>query len=174
MQLGKPKTAKIFINNFFKDFRLTLGKSHVIKKFDKCDFEPIRKHLNEQKLLRKAVTDAEKAAAKDGREQALYKYGYAIVDGHLEKVGNPNMEPPGAFQGRGEHPKMGKLKSRVLPEQVSLNLSESAAIPICSVPGHAWSDVRHDPRGQWLAKWIENINNQVGCLCPEIHLTLFA
>ena len=69
-------------------------------------------------------------------------------------------EPPGAFRGRGEHPKMGKLKQRVIPEQVSLNLSECAAIPCCSVPGHAWGDVRHDPRGQWLATWKENINNQ--------------
>lgn len=55
---------------------------------------------------------------------------------------------------------MGKLKSRVLPEQVSLNLSECAAIPCCPVPGHAWGDIRHDPRGQWLATWKENINNQ--------------
>jgi len=70
------------------------------------------------------------------------------------------MEPPGAFRGRGEHPKMGKLKQRVEPEQVSINLSECAAIPVVNVPGHAWSDVRHDPRGQWLATWKENINNQ--------------
>lgn len=55
---------------------------------------------------------------------------------------------------------MGKLKSRVLPEQVSLNVSECAPVPKCMVPGHAWKDVRHDPRGQWLATWKENINNQ--------------
>jgi DNA topoisomerase-1 len=55
---------------------------------------------------------------------------------------------------------MGKLKSRVLPEQVSLNLSECSAIPQCPLPGHAWGDVRHDPCGQWLATWKENINNQ--------------
>lgn len=55
---------------------------------------------------------------------------------------------------------MGKLKQRVLPEQVSLNLSECAPIPRCRMPGHAWGDVRHDPTGQWLATWKENINNQ--------------
>ena len=70
------------------------------------------------------------------------------------------MEPPGTFRGRGEHPKMGKLKARVSPEQVSLNCSECAAVPICPVPGHSWGDVRHDPRGQWLATWKENINGQ--------------
>lgn len=161
MHLGNPKTASIYIKNFFTDFKVLLGKGHIIKKFEKCDFEPIRRHLNEQRIIRKAVTDAERAAAKDDRNNALFQYGFAIVDGHLERVGNYNMEPPAAFKGRGEHPKMGKLKQRVSPEQVSLNLSEDAAIPACSVPGRAWGDIRHDPKGQWLATWKENINNQV-------------
>jgi DNA topoisomerase-1 len=160
MHLGNPKTAKIFIKNFFADFKSTLGRGHVIKDFKKCDFEPIRKHLEEQKIIRKAISDQERKANKDDRNKAMFKFGYAQVDGHIEKVGNYNMEPPGAFRGRGEHPKMGKLKSRVAPEQVSLNLSECAAVPRCNVPGHAWGDIRHDPRGQWLATWKENINNQ--------------
>jgi len=160
MHLGNPKTGKIFIKNFFADFKSTLGRGHVIKIFKKCDFEPIRKHLEEQKIIRKAISDHERKANKDDRNKAMFKFGYAHVDGHIEKVGNYNMEPPGAFRGRGEHPKMGKLKSRVAPEQVSLNLSECAAVPRCNVPGHAWEDVRHDPRGQWLATWKENINNQ--------------
>lgn len=160
MHLGNPKTGKIFIKNFFADFKSTLPKGHVIKSFDKCDFEPIRKYLDEQKIIRKAISDNEKKANKEDRNEVMYKFGYALVDGHIEKVGNFNMEPPGAFRGRGEHPKMGKLKSRVDPEQVSLNVSECAAVPKCPVPGHAWSDVRHDPRGQWLATWKENINNQ--------------
>jgi len=160
MHLGNPKTAKIFIKNFFDDFKKILGKGHVIKDFKKCDFEPIRQHLNEQKIIRKAITDEERKKNKEGRNQAMFKFGFAIVDGHLEKVGNYNMEPPGAFRGRGEHPKMGKLKQRVIPEQVSLNLSECSAVPRCSVVGHAWGDVRHDPTGQWLATWKENINNQ--------------
>jgi len=160
MNLGNPKTAKIFVKNFFADFKAILGKKHVIKEFEKCDFEPIRRYLEEQKMVKKAITDEERKANKETRDKAVFKYGYAIVDGHLERVGNFNMEPPGAFRGRGEHPKMGKLKQRVDPEQVSLNLSQCAPVPPCSVPGHAWGDVRHDPRGQWLATWKENINNQ--------------
>jgi len=160
MHLGNPKTGKIFIKNFFADFKSTLGRGHVIKDFKKCNFEPIRKHLDEQKIIRKAISDMERKANKDDRNKAMFKFGYAQVDGHVEKVGNYNMEPPGAFRGRGEHPKMGKLKSRVAPEQVSLNVSECAAVPRCNVPGHAWGDIRHDPRGQWLATWKENINGQ--------------
>ena len=70
------------------------------------------------------------------------------------------MEPPSAFRGRGEHPKAGKLKQRVAPEQVMINVSECAPIPRCSVPGHAWGELRHDPTVQWLCQWTENINNQ--------------
>mmetsp|Transcript_27555 Transcript_27555/g.55622 ORF Transcript_27555/g.55622 Transcript_27555/m.55622 type:complete len:661 (-) Transcript_27555:2163-4145(-) len=161
MHLGNPKTAPIFIKNFFTDFRAVLGKSHKIKDFKKCDFEPIRRHLNEQKIIRKAITDEERKLNKDSRNEIMFKFGYCIVDGHVEKVGNFNMEPPGAFRGRGEHPKMGKLKQRVAPEQVMINVSECAPMPKCNVPGHAWGQVSHNPTVQWLCQWKENINNQV-------------
>lgn len=161
MHLGNPKTAPIFIKNFFTDFKEILDKKHKIKKFEKCDFEPIRRHLNEQKMIRKAITDEEKKLNKAGRNETMFKFGFSLVDGHIEKVGNYNIEPPAAFRGRGEHPKMGKLKHRVDPEQVKLNLSECAPIPICDVPGHAWGELRHDPQVQWLCQWTENINNSV-------------
>jgi hypothetical protein len=91
MHLGNPKTGKIFIKNFFADFKAVLGRGHVVKDFKMCNFEPIRKHLNEQKIIRKAITDEERKVNKEDRNQAAYKYGFAIVDGHLEKVGNYNM-----------------------------------------------------------------------------------
>mmetsp|Transcript_7505 Transcript_7505/g.11163 ORF Transcript_7505/g.11163 Transcript_7505/m.11163 type:complete len:834 (-) Transcript_7505:54-2555(-) len=160
MHLGNKKTAPIFIKNFFNDFKAVLGRGHVIKDFKKCDFGPIRDHLNEQKMVKKAITDEERKQNKTLRQRTMFKYGFALVDGHLEKVGNYNMEPPGTFRGRGEHPKMGKLKQRVNPEQVKLNMSDGARVPFCPVPGHAWGEVSHDPKVQWLANWKENINNQ--------------
>lgn len=76
---------------------------------------------------------------------AQHKYSYAIVDNHLEKVGNYNVEPPGLFRGRGEHPKTGMLKPRVMPSEISLNCAEGVCVPRCSVPGYAWQSVQHDP-----------------------------
>lgn len=35
------------------------------------------------------------------------------------------MEPPGLFRGRGEHPKMGKVKKRVYPRDITINIGES-------------------------------------------------
>lgn len=50
-------------------------------------------------------------------------YGYATVDGRRERVGNFRMELPGLFRGRGDHPKAGMVKRRIVPEDVTLNLS---------------------------------------------------
>ena len=75
-------------------------------------------------------------------------------------MGNYNMEPPGLFRGRGEHPKTGKMKQRCFSESVSLNLSEDACVPIVSMPGHSWEAIRHDPSVTWLCSWNENVQNQ--------------
>ena len=75
-------------------------------------------------------------------------------------MGNFNMEPPGLFRGRGEHPRTGKLKVRCAAEQVSLNLSEDACVPRCTEKGHAWQNVQHDPSVTWLCAWNENVQNQ--------------
>jgi len=79
MHLGNPQTAPIFIQNFFADFRAVLGRGHVIQDFQKCDFGPIRRHLEEQKMIKKAITDEERKANKEDRNSTLYQYGFAIV-----------------------------------------------------------------------------------------------
>ncbi len=50
MHLGDPKTAPTFIKKIFKDFRAILAKKHVVQKFEKCDFEPIRKRKMSKSL----------------------------------------------------------------------------------------------------------------------------
>jgi hypothetical protein len=113
-----------------------------------------------QKQIKKAATDEEKLIKKAEKEQLVCKYGYALIDGRMEKMGNYNMEPPGLFRGRGEHPKTGKVKERCFAESVSINCSEDAPIPIASVPGHAWSRVQHDNTVTWLCGWNENVQQQ--------------
>ena len=85
-QLGNPKTRAKFQKNFFDDFKEVLGASHVVQKFELCDFSLIRSHLDLQKSLRKAATDEEKQAKKKLKDQITLKYGYAMIDGRLEKV----------------------------------------------------------------------------------------
>lgn len=92
MHLGHPKIAPIFIKNFMNDFRAILPKKHIISDYTKCDFGPIRRHLEEQRVIRKAITDGERQRNKDVKNASMFRYGYALVDGHLEKVGNYNSE----------------------------------------------------------------------------------
>ncbi|KAH9090050.1 hypothetical protein Ae201684P_014915 [Aphanomyces euteiches] len=156
-QLGNPKTAAMFTKNFFADFKASLGKNHVIKDIKKCDFEKIRTHLNTLRDERKERTKEEKAPEKAKKNEELFHHGFAIVDGHLEKVGNFRIEPPGLFRGRGEHPKTGTLKKAVMPEEVTINIGMEDRVPICTMPGHAWKEVIHRDTVSWLAYWNENV-----------------
>ena len=85
--------------------------------------------------MKKAATADEKSVVKLEKEGIQLKFGYALIDGRMEKMGNFNMEPPGLFRGRGEHPKTGMVKQRCYAESVSINVSEDACPPICTLPG---------------------------------------
>jgi DNA topoisomerase-1 len=103
----------IFRKNFFIDFLAVLRDSDPgcpIKEFDKCDFSPILQHLEAEKEKKKSLTKEDKAKLKEEKAKIEEEYGYALLDGRKEKVGNFRIEPPGLFRGRGEHPKAGSLK----------------------------------------------------------------
>ena len=85
-QLGNPKTRKVFQDNFFESFKSMLNSGHVIKKFDKCDFNRIREHLELQKNLRKAATNEEKSLKKADKDLEAQRQGFALIDGRIEKV----------------------------------------------------------------------------------------
>lgn len=45
-----------FLKNFWEGFKEVLGKNHVIKSLDKCDFTPIYDHLMAERDKKKAMT----------------------------------------------------------------------------------------------------------------------
>ncbi|KAJ2304035.1 DNA topoisomerase 1 [Coemansia sp. RSA 2706] len=154
---------KVFQKNFFEDFKDVanehMGK-HPFKEFKHCDFSRIRAHLDEQTAKRRGMSKAEKEALKQERQALEEKFEYCVLDGRREKVGNFRIEPPSLFRGRGAHPKTGKLKKRVQPEQVTINIGAGAKVPD-PPPGHRWGNVTHDNTVTWLAMWKENINNSI-------------
>ncbi|KAJ5245892.1 DNA topoisomerase 1 [Penicillium chermesinum] len=157
----------VFQKNFFMDFKDILkktggakdpqGNKVEIKEFDKCDFRPIFEYLQAQRDEKKALPAAEKKRLKAEKEAAEAPYQYCIWDGRKQKVGNFRVEPPSLFRGRGEHPKTGRVKTRVQPEQITINIGKEATVPP-PPPGHNWKEVKHDQEGTWLAMWQENIN----------------
>lgn len=106
------------------------------------------------------MTQAEKKVVKEEKEKKEEPFLYCFLDGRKEKVGNFRIEPPGLFRGRGEHPKTGMVKTRVQPEQVTINIGQAAKVPEPPA-GHKWCNVVHDPTVTWLATWKENINGNI-------------
>ncbi|CAN1340109.1 DNA topoisomerase 1 beta [Linum perenne] len=152
--MQKPK----FLENFWNDWRRVLGRNHVIQKLDDCDFTPIYDWHQGEKEKKKQMSTEEKKAVKEQKLKQEEKYMWAIVDGVKEKVGNFRVEPPGLFRGRGEHPKMGKLKRRIRPSDITINIGKDAPIPECPIAGESWKEVKHDKTVTWLAFWTDPIN----------------
>lgn len=152
--MNKPK----FKENFMADWRKILGKNHVIQSLEHCDFTPIYEWHQKEKEKKKQMTAEEKKALKEEKLKQEEKYMWAIVNGVKEKVGNFRVEPPGLFRGRGEHPKMGKLKKRIRPSDITINIGKDAPIPECPIPGESWKEIRHDNTVTWLAYWNDPIN----------------
>ncbi|KAF7446376.1 DNA topoisomerase 1 [Pyrenophora tritici-repentis] len=127
------------------------------KDAEECDFKPIFEWFDAERAKKKALSAAEKKALKAEKEAAEADYMYCLWDGRKQKVGNFRVEPPGLFRGRGEHPKTGRVKKRVMPEQITINIGENAKVPEPPA-GHRWKEIKHDHEGTWLAMWQENIN----------------
>lgn len=161
--LDHDYTSKdIFNKNFFKDWRKTMNEKEkeLITDLSLCNFKHMHEYFKEQSELRKQISKEEKQKIKEKNEEIMQKYGICIVDGHKQKIGNFRIEPPGLFRGRGEHPKMGKLKKRVQPEDIIINIGDKAKPP-SPPPGHKWKEVRHEHTVTWLASWTENIMGNV-------------
>ncbi len=157
----------VFQQNFFKGFQDILkktggakdksGEKVPIKEFSACDFKPVYEYYAEQREAKKALPAAEKKKLKAEKDAIEAPFMFCTWDGRKQKVGNFRIEPPGLFRGRGEHPKTGTIKTRVLPEQITINIGKEAKVPP-PPEGHKWKEIRHDKEGTWLAMWQENVN----------------
>ncbi|ROT37466.1 DNA topoisomerase [Sodiomyces alkalinus F11] len=156
-----------FQKNYFNDFkeiikehgpvRDTDGNVVEVKDFHKIDWEPLASYAEQQAAERRNKTKEEKKAIKEEKERREAPFQHCLWNGRKEKVGNFRVEPPSLFRGRGEHPKTGKIKKQVFPEDVTINIGKGVKIPEPPA-GHKWKAVVHDNKATWLASWQENIN----------------
>ena len=140
---------------------------HIISDFEKIDFRPIWKHLEEKREAKRERSKEEREEEKKERERLAEIYGVAIVDGVKERVGNYRIEPPGLFLGRGMHPKTGMFKARLTPRDITINIGEGCVVPTPPAPYDGvdeegkkweWGEVVHNDSVGWLAMWKENIS----------------
>lgn len=159
-------TNPIFNRNFFEDFREYLKKyppkdGTKIQKFEKLDFRDMHHYWMSLKTAeaerKKSMAPSMRKAEIAARKAIDNEYKLCLVDGVEQKAGNVTVEPPGLFLGRGAHPKAGRVKTRIMPEQITIN--HSADHPIPKPPkGHSWGEVVERKDVTWLALWRENIN----------------
>jgi len=155
-------TKEVFNKNFFKDWRkiMTEREKEIIRDLSICDFSEINEHFKKVSEERKNRSKEEKKAEKEKNDAIVAEMGFCSMDGHQERIGNFRTEPPSLFRGRGEHPKQGMIKRRIVPEDVIINCSKDSAIPV-PPEGHKWKKVQHDNTVTWLASWTENIQGQI-------------
>ncbi|CAD7945607.1 unnamed protein product [Amoebophrya sp. A25] len=156
----------LFINNFWGEFSDAIKASgdkkliSKVKMFRECDFSKIHEKLIAEREAKKHQSKEYKEREKEMRLKQEEKFRYCLIDGFREKVGNIRVEPPGLFKGRGEHPKQGKLKDRIMPENVTMNCDNCLAPPICTVPGRAWEQVVHDDSVNWLGYYKQETDDK--------------
>lgn len=161
--LDHAETSNATFNaNFFEDFRRNMNENErkVITELTKCNFKHMHAFFKDQSQKNRNRTTEEKLALKKENEALLAQYGYAIVDKQREKIEKFKIEPPGLFRGRGERSNIGKLKRRIMPEDVIINCSNDSKVPEPPA-GHAWKEVRNNNTVSWLASWTDEVQKKV-------------
>lgn len=168
--------SRIFKKNFWKDWKKILGDKYDIDTLEDCDFRLIYNHLLEEKEKRKGII----------KEEFDTKYKTALLDGKEQPVGNFRIEPPGIFMGRGAcNPKLGKIKPRIYPEDITINIGKEAKLPepyrinsqgtnIEPISDHKWGKVIHDKTVEWLASWKDYVTGKVKYVWLGAHSDLKA
>ena len=157
----KYYTINNFKKNFWKDFKSILDVNLLkdISSLDDIDFSLIKNYLEKKKEEKKLLSKEEKEIINKKQKKEEEPYMYCIIDGNQQNVGNYKIEPPGIFLGRGSHPKIGKIKTRIYPEDITLNLDNEAPIPK-TLEDHKWGKIIHDNTVIWLATWKDNITGK--------------
>ena len=151
--------SSLFKKNFWNDFKEYL-KDEKIKSLDDIDFSLIKEYLDNEKNKVKNISKEEKENNKKKQLEIEEPFSFCIIDGSQQKVGNYKIEPPGIFLGRGSHPKTGKIKKRIQPEDVILNLDKECTIPKPNIKNHKWGKIIHDNNVIWLASWKDTITGK--------------
>lgn len=157
--------SKIFNKNFFNDWKKFLKKGGFTNIIDleKCDFSLILDYILKHKEIQKNLSKEEKIKLKEQKDKLETKYKTAIIDDKKQEVGNFRIEPPGIFLGRGCHPKAGKIKRRIYPEDITINIDKESPIPVMPsfYKNHKWYNIINDNTLEWLASWKDDITGKI-------------
>lgn len=154
--IGTDWETKDFYKNNFKQMFMETLKDDT-KKFSSFDFSRLQAYLEVEREAKKNLTGEQKKLKKEEKDVRDAFFTTALIDNFTEKLSGYTIEAPTLFKGRGDHPRAGFLKTRILPEDVIINIAEDAPVPKCSsMPGHCWKDIVHDENVTWLASYKDD------------------
>lgn len=149
-----------FNKNFWKDFKKLIDPKLGIETLEDINFNNIKHFLEKEREEKLSISKEDKNKIKEEQRKFEEKYTIAIIDDKEQPVGNFRIEPPGIFIGRGCHPMIGKIKKRIYPEDIIINIGKDAKIPDTGMKDHKWKEVIHDNTVIWLASWKEDITGK--------------
>ena len=154
-----------FNTNFWKSWKNFL-KDTEIKSLSDCDFTSIYNYLQKKKEEKTLINDNEKKKIKERRQIIIDYFSKVVIDEKEEKISNPIVEPPGIFIGRGNHPLIGKIKERIEPEDVTINIGKGNKIPpivyikndkLVEMKNRKWGNIINDNKVEWVASWHDSV-----------------
>jgi DNA topoisomerase-1 len=160
----KAINDKIFCKNFWSDWKQILGKDHVIKDFKLVDFTPIKDYIvkrsAEKKEEKKAMTAEEKAELKEQKAALTELYGYAVIDGVRLSM-SASIQPPGIYMSHADSPLRGRIKKRIQPSDITLNVSKKY-VPECKINGKPckWGEVVEKKDVSWIASYANPLDSK--------------
>lgn len=157
----KISKRKRFQEHFFEDWKdvMTPAEKKRITDFKSCNFELIHYSLLERANLKRERERKDKASILKKKQQEREKYGFCTMDGKKQAIANYKIEPPSIFRGRGENKLKGRIKPRVLPGDVTINIGKGERIPKPSTSG-SWKEVIHDNKLSWTAAWTDKLTRK--------------
>ena len=147
-----------FNKNFLYDWKKELPDVKI-NNMSEVDMTNIKIYLQKLKEEKNNMTKEMREMKKKEEEEFVLPYKYCYIDGSKMKVGNYRIEPPGIFLGRGDHPKLGRIKKRINPDDVIINIGKDVTIPKPNVSGK-WKEIIHNRNVVWLATWVDNISGK--------------
>ena len=148
-----------FTKNFWHDFKKLLKIDQKINDISEIDLKHFIEYQNKLQLEKSEKTKEQKILEKEKSMKEEEEFKFAFVDGKEQPVGNFRIEPPGIFLGRGCHPKLGRIKKRIYPEDITINIGSGEKIPN-TINGRRWKEIIHDKTVLWLASWKDDITEK--------------
>jgi DNA topoisomerase IB len=142
--------SKSAADAFWKDWKALLPSGCPIASLEELDVSNVIRSIASKQPVRNGPSKAPKNP-----------YEFARVNGRLQPVAPSSVDRPGIFFGRSDDVKAtlnGRIRRRIVAEDVTINLSENARVP--SVPvgcGKKWKEVVHDPEVDWIASWRDPV-----------------